>query len=344
MNRIRRVFNRLTRNGNPVVVAILGTALIAGATGLTLSFGQLSILTRATYHGAFADASGLVQGDEVRIAGISVGDVSSVDLRGDHVDVTFNVDRADRLGRDTTLHIKILSILGQVYLDVQPAGDGQLSGGDVVPLSRTTTPFTLLQVLGTLSTETQQVDLGQLTTALTALSDNVRNTPPATAQLLDGLSRLSTTLASRTDQLATLLGSAQSVTSTLAGRQSQLIALLGDADQVLQAIEQRRAIIHQLLVDVNQLAVQINAIVGKDAAQLQPLLANLQGISSVLAKNQAALDQGVADLAPFARDIANGTGTGNWVDLIAPTIIYPDNVFEQCARNGQIGASGGCSP
>lgn len=329
---------------NPIVVAVVGTAVIAGAIGLTLSFGQLSIISKATYHGSFADASGLLQGDVVRIAGINVGEVSAVELKGAHVEVAFTVNRANKLGRDTKLHIKVLSVLGQVFLDVEPAGDGQISGRDMIPTSRTTTPYTLLEVLGTLSTQTQQVDLGQLATALNALSDSLRNAPPATAQLLDGLSRLSQTLASRSQQLSTMLSSTEGVTSTLASRQGQLVALLGDADLVLQAIEARRAVIHQLLVDVNTLAVQINAVIGKDAALLKPLLANLQGISDVLAKNQASLDQSAQDIAPFSREVANASGSGSWVDIIVPTALMPDNILVQCAKPGATQGNNGCTP
>jgi phospholipid/cholesterol/gamma-HCH transport system substrate-binding protein len=330
-------------SGNRVLVAVVGSAVIAGMIAFAVGFRQLP-LSKTTYHAAFATAAGLSPGDEVRIAGISVGEVSSVELNGAHVEVAFTVDNRDRLGRDTTLHIKILSILGQVYLDVQPTGPGELQSSDMVPVSRTSTPYTLLDVLGNLSTETQQIDLAQLSASLSVVSDSFRTTPAANAQLLAGLSRLSQTIGGRSQALSAMVNSAESVTSTLVTHQGQLVALLGDADLVLQTLEQRRQVIHQLLLDASALAQQVSSLITQDSAQLKPMLDNLKGITDVLARDQASLDSSIQQLGPFARVVANATGSGKWVDLITPTLLLPDNVLVQCQKPGATKAGSGCTP
>lgn len=334
---------RPLREMNQAMVAIVGSVLIGALVLLAVSLGHLPFIAKVnTYRAQFADAAGIATGDEVRLAGINVGQVTGVDLEGAHVLMTFTAKDDIRVGTQSTLNIKIASILGQEYVELAPAGPGQLGPNDVIPQSRTTSPYTLLELLGTLSTETNQVNLPQLDTSLKILSDDLRTTPATTHAVLDGLSRLSDTIASHSDQLSSLVSTAEQVASTLASRQGPLVQLLSDGDLVLQTIIQRRQVIHQLIVDSASLGQQLTSLLQQDGAQIQPLLANLQSVTAVLARDQASLDQSVQLLAPFARYFANATGNGNFVDVTAPTLLVPDNAIVEC--NGKTNASSGCTP
>jgi phospholipid/cholesterol/gamma-HCH transport system substrate-binding protein len=334
---------RPLREVNQVWVAITGSLVIAGLVLLAVSFGHLPFIARVhTYKAEFADAAGIATGDEVRLAGLNVGEVTGVDLQGSHVLMTFTVKDDIRVGRESMLNIKIASILGQEYVELAPAGPGQLGTDDVIPQSHTTSPYTLLELLGTLSRETRQVDLGQLDTSLKILSDDLRTTPPTTRAVLDGLSRLSQTIANHSDQLSSLIASSQQVADTLASRQGPLVTLLGNADLVLQTIIQRRQVIHQLIVDSATLGQQLTSLLHDNAAQIQPLLANLQSVTAMLARDQTSIDQSVQLLAPFSRYFANASGNGNFIDVTAPTLLVPDNVIAEC--NGRTNTQSGCSP
>jgi phospholipid/cholesterol/gamma-HCH transport system substrate-binding protein len=334
---------RPLRELNQATVAIVGSLVIAGLVLFSVSFSHLPFIARAnTYHAEFADAAGIATGDEVRLAGLNVGEVTDVELQGAHVLMTFTAKDHIRVGRDSRLNIRIASILGQEYVELAPAGSGQLSANDVIPQSHTTSPYTLLQLLGTLSTETRQVDLGQLDTSLKILSDDLRTTPATTRAVLDGLSRLSQTIASHSDQLSSLIAGSQQVADTLASRQAPLVALLGNADLVLQTIIERRQVIHRLIVDSANLGQQLTSLLRDNAAQIQPLLANLQSVTAMLARDQQSIDQSVQLLAPLSRYFANATGSGNFVDITAPTLLIPDNVIVEC--KDRTSSSSGCTP
>src|SRR4051812_26503047 len=92
--------------------AVLLTMLVAG----TLVGG--SGPTRS-YAAVFRDASGLIPGDDVRIAGVRVGKVQDVDLMGTNARVTFSVARNQRVYADTTATIEFLNLLGTRYVDLQ---------------------------------------------------------------------------------------------------------------------------------------------------------------------------------------------------------------------------------
>ena len=81
-----------------------------------------------TYHAAFAESGGLKPNDEVRIAGVRVGKVESVELDGDHVKVTFRVDGDAEFGAETAAAIKVKTLLGAMFL-VTAAGRWRPAGG-----------------------------------------------------------------------------------------------------------------------------------------------------------------------------------------------------------------------
>ena len=87
------------------------------------------------YHAEFTDANGLSRGDMVQIGGVRVGRVNSIDIASDHVRVNFDVHGAE-FGTETKASVQVLNLLGTKYLEIVPAGSGQMPKGSTIPLSR----------------------------------------------------------------------------------------------------------------------------------------------------------------------------------------------------------------
>jgi ABC-type transporter Mla subunit MlaD len=127
------------RERNPVPIGAIGLAVILGLLVLAFNASHLPFLNSGTtYHADFADASGLKPGDDVRVAGVKVGSVTSVDLDGAQVRVGLRVSGV-HVGPDSRAEIKIKTLLGQKYIALFPSGAGSLAGD--IPLARTQTPL-----------------------------------------------------------------------------------------------------------------------------------------------------------------------------------------------------------
>jgi phospholipid/cholesterol/gamma-HCH transport system substrate-binding protein len=104
---------------------------LLGVTSVTLLVALSFNLSRfeggTKYQAAFTEASGLKPSEDVRIAGVKVGKVLSVGLEGDHVKVAFTVDPKVRFGTTSRAAIKLSTILGSHYLEIQPSGPGRQS-------------------------------------------------------------------------------------------------------------------------------------------------------------------------------------------------------------------------
>src|SRR5512144_3398835 len=99
------------RERNPVIIGAVSLAVIAAFVLAAFKAEDLPLIGGGdTYYAAFSEAGGLKANDEVRVAGVWVGKVQSVDLDGDHVKVTFRVDTTSEFGDETHAAIKVKTL------------------------------------------------------------------------------------------------------------------------------------------------------------------------------------------------------------------------------------------
>jgi phospholipid/cholesterol/gamma-HCH transport system substrate-binding protein len=311
------------RERNPLIIGTVGLVVIALLMLAAFNASSLPIIGAGTvYHAAFAEAAGLKPGDEVRIAGVKVGKVESVDLEGDHVRADFKIKGA-WVGDRSTVDIKIKTVLGAKYLSIDPKGSAEQKAGQEIPVTRTTTPFDVFPAFEQLTRVAGQIDTKQLAQALDTLSNTFQDSPDDVRSSLDGLSKLSRTVASRDAQLTTLLQRTRQVTKTLADRDDQLVKLIDDGNLLMQEIQRRREVIHALLQSTSNLALQLSGLVRDNQQQLTPALTQLNGVVSLLQRNQDNLDKGIAAMAPFVRVFTNTLGNGRWFDNYIQNLLSP---------------------
>jgi len=303
------------RERNPVTIGAISLAVIAAMLLAAFKAQDLPLIGGGdTYYAAFTQAGGLKPNDEVRVAGVRVGEVKSVDLQGDHVRVTFLVDNGVRFGKLTGAAIKVKTLLGAMYLALKPAGSGQLQEGSQIPVSRTTSPFDVVQAFSGLATTSERIDTDQLAKALNTMAALTEHTPASFRTALKGLSELSQNIAARDDQLNTLLTNMQKVSKVVGDHSDDLVTLMRDGSKLFQAVVARRQAIHDLLTSTSRLATQLTGLVQDSRADLAPALQHLNSVVDMLRRNQDNLDNSLRLMAPFYRVFANTLGTGPWFD------------------------------
>ena len=303
------------RERNPVVVGAISLVVLAVTLVAALRADDLPIIGGGdTYHAMFTEAGGLKVDDEVRIAGVRVGKVDEIELAGDEVRVSFKVDDAADFGSETRAAIKVKTILGSMFLALEPAGGGQLDEGGTIPAARTSSPFDVVEAFEGLASTSAQIDTDQLAESLTTLADLTRNTPEEFRGALDGLSRLSSNVAAKDEQLGTLLVNLERVSTVLDERDQDIIALMEDSDVLFRALVARREAVHDLLVSSTTLSQELTTLIDQSREDLKPALAHLENVVAVLNKNEDNLDSSLRLMAPFYRVFANTLGTGPWFD------------------------------
>ncbi len=305
-------------------LGVVGLLLIALVMVLSFNASSLPLIGGGdSYSAAFTEAGGLREGDDVRIAGVKVGDVTGVDLEGSHVRVDFRITEDVAFGPSTGASVRIKTLLGAKYVALEPRGTGQMREGTQIPLERTVSSYDVITAFSDLTRTTERIDTDQLAQSLDVLATEFQDTPENVRTALDGLSRLSATIASRDDKLRELLRAADSVTGTVAEQNAVVDRLIKDADLLVAELETRREAIHTLFTNTSALAEQVTGLVRDNRAELKPALQQLQAVLTTLQKHETDLKETIAAMAPFTRLFANTLGTGPWFDTYIQNLSNP---------------------
>jgi phospholipid/cholesterol/gamma-HCH transport system substrate-binding protein len=269
-----------------------------------------------TYYANFSEAGGLKPNDEVRIAGVRVGKVRGIELDGNQVRVEFQVDEDAKFGPETGAEIRVKTLLGAMFVALEPKGSGQMEEEGEIPVERTSSPYDVVEVFEGLAERSERIDTDQLANALDTMATLTRNTPEEFQAALQGVSALSANIAARDAELNTLLQNLRKVSGVLGDRSDDIIRLMEDGDVLFRALVARRQAVHDLLVATSELSRQLTGLVKDTRADLKPALDNLKNVLDLLNANRENLDASVRLLAPFYRVFANTLGNGPWFDTI----------------------------
>jgi phospholipid/cholesterol/gamma-HCH transport system substrate-binding protein len=310
------------RGANLIRPGIIGIVLILLVIAIGLQPERLwSWATAIRYQAMFAEAGGLAVGNEVRTSGMKVGSVTGVSLDRGKVLVTFSVDAKTRLGSDSTAHIRTGTLLGQRILAVESAGSGRLDSSDVIPMSRTSSPYSLTQAVSDLTTNTAGTDTDSINQSLDTLADTIDQVAPQLSATFDGLSRLSRALNGRNDTLRELLKSAGQVSGVLGQRSQQLNTLILNANDLVGVLNDRREAIVSLLSSTSAVARQLSGLVADNERELAPALERLNSVTAMLEKNRDNIAQALPGLAKYQITQGEAVANGFYYNAYEPNLV-----------------------
>ncbi len=177
-----------------------------------------------SFSAEFTDVSGLRVGDDVKVAGVRVGRVSSIEVTDDGAMVDFELRDQQPLLDTTNVVMRYQNLLGQRYLALVQTGErgAELEGGAEVPLDRTDPGFDLTELLNgfrPLFEVLQPADVNRLAESMVQVLQGEGGT---VEQLLGETTRLTTFLADRDELYSAVLTNLTPVLDNLAGQGDEL--------------------------------------------------------------------------------------------------------------------------
>lgn len=296
------------RERDPLRTGIFGVVLVVCVVLLAFGYAGLPFWPQGkAYDAYFTDAGGISPGNAVYVSGLKVGKVQSVGLAGDSAKVTFSVDRHVAVGDQSLAAIRTDTILGERSISVTPAGSGK---GTTIPLSRTTTPYTLAGALEDLGQNANDLNKPRFEQSLDVLTDTLRDATPELRGALDGVTSLSRTLNRRDEALQGLLAHAKSVTSVLSQRADQVNKLVDDGNELFAALDERRAALGQLISGISGLSTQISGFVADNRKEFGPALSKLNSVLSNLNERRDYITEALKRLPTYATELGEVVGSG----------------------------------
>jgi phospholipid/cholesterol/gamma-HCH transport system substrate-binding protein len=293
-------------------VSILITVSVI-ATLLDLKLGQPA----GAYHAMFSNATGLQTGDTVRIAGIEVGKVAGVKLKGYQAEVDFSVAKSQALTTNSVARIAFENLLGQRYLEIVSgkAGGAPLKAGATIPESQTvpgldlTAVFTGFQPL-LAALNPQQVN--QLTGSIIAVFQGQSG---AVAHLVQQTALLTGNLAQSSDVINKVLDNLTPLLDKVNGSDAQIGQLIDGFDTIVKGLADTRTQLDSSITGASQLTTNVSNLISGSQPYIDQDLAKLVGATGVLQANEVPINNVLRDLTPFLTSLNRVADTGSYLTV-----------------------------
>lgn len=293
---------------NPIVVGAIGVGIIAVVVAVALSFSSIPFLNGNTRYSAyFSEASGLLTGADVEVAGLRVGKVNSIGIDNNRVLISFDVADDVHVGDRSEAWVKTKTLLGAKVLNITTRGDGQLSGP--IPLERTHPAYQLADALGELSSTVKGLNTDQLNQSLSTVAQTFKDTPDNVKLAVDGVARISETLDQRDSQLRNLLANANKATQVLADRTQKIVDLIRNTNALLAALQTQRSALDHISGNVSALARQLSGFIDDNRAQMRPALDKLNGALTIIDNRKKDVQSSIKKLNSYAMSLGESVGS-----------------------------------
>jgi phospholipid/cholesterol/gamma-HCH transport system substrate-binding protein len=318
------------RERNPIVVGLVSVAVLTVLMAFAFSLNRLTFLRRVhDVQADFADAAGLNPDNEVRVAGLKVGKVKSVDLAepdakgvADRVRVVMEISNGVDLGNLTEAEIKLKTILGAKFVELVPkGGEPFVAGDDVIPLERTRIPFELYEVTNRTVQSVGEIDANALNEALTELATLFDDPEGNLGRAMDGLSKATKGLKDRQQEFEDLLRYGGQLVETLGSRSEALGRIFDSGAQLLSALAQRSEGLRRFVRGSDALAAELSDLLRSTRSDLDPALRDLHRALEVVRKDIKPLELALETLGPSAESFGRAFLQGHWGDIWIQTIL-----------------------
>ncbi|HET9858396.1 MAG TPA: MlaD family protein [Nocardioidaceae bacterium] len=295
-----------------IVVTTLATGLLAVTIG-NISFGDAK-----EYKAVFSDATGVVNGDDVRIAGVKVGNVHDIEIfdRNKAV-VTFEVDADAQLTASTVAAIRYRNLVGQRYIALSQGvgGPSVLQEGATIPLERTSPALDLTVLFNGFKPLFEALspnDINQLAYEIITVFQGEGGTLES---LLAHTASVTSTLAGRDQIIGELIDNLNQVMVTLGNRDEELSDLLINLRRFVSGLASDRKAILGSLESVSDLAVETSGLVSGIRRPLAKDIAELRKVAGTLDRNKAELDRAIKVLPIKLEKIGRTAIYGSWFNF-----------------------------
>lgn len=306
------------------------TKLIAFAVvTIMASYVLVTTITNAgygdqvVYRAQFSDVAGLVEGDEVRIAGVRVGQIVGIGLAEGETDepvaeVEFEVSGDVPLPASVEALIRYRNLVGQRYIALtegEGSGGRTLEEGAVIPLAQTTPALDLTVLFGGFQPLLQALtpaDTNRLSFEIIQVFQGEGGTMES---LLAHVASLTDSIADRDAVIGSMIDNLTTVMGTVASRDEQLSGLVVSLQQFVSGLAQDSEAIFDSLQTIDELAVATSGLL-EDARP--PLAADIRALGE-LSENIAgeeALVERFLQLTPTKLDLTTRTAiNGSWFNF-----------------------------
>lgn len=272
-----------------IVLIYMGIAL----TGLTFMAAQMSGPCQLGEWGVpgyqkcvtlkiqFKNASGLLHSNDLRMDGVKVGEVTSVDVEQDIAVITARLrPQYGPVHVDAHAIVRPKNLLGETYveLDKGTSGAREAKSGDTIPLAQTLTPVQVDELLNALDADTRtklQIVINGLGEATAQRGQDMNLSAQDLRRIAASVATTSTTLDQQKQDIDSLLVQLDLIQQTVADYHGQLAKSLQDWNDVSLSMQHHDQALADSLSHLDNVLATLDAGLTPNTPALTNAVANL---------------------------------------------------------------------
>ncbi|EMD22542.1 MCE family protein [Amycolatopsis azurea] len=298
-----------------IVVTVLFTTILG------ISIANINTTSTNAYKARFSDATLVLPNDDVRIAGVRVGQVKEVrivDRR--QAEIEFEVDAGRKLPAGVTAQIKFRNLVGQRYLSLGQGTDSSgknLAPGGNIPLERTTPALDLTQLFNgfkPLFTALNPDDINKLSYEVIQVLQGEGGTVES---LLKHTASLATTISDKDQVIGEVIDNLNSVLDTVNAHTPQLNDLIVKLQQLVSGLAADREPIGDAIDSLGTLAQTTSGLLGEAREPLKQDIAALGTLTKNLNDSQPIVEHFIQFLPQKVTALTRTADYGSWFNFFA---------------------------
>jgi phospholipid/cholesterol/gamma-HCH transport system substrate-binding protein len=255
----------------------------------------------------FDKAVGVYAGSEVKVLGVAVGTIDSVEPQGDTVRVALTVDDGVEVPADVHAIIVAPSLVSDRYVQLAPAYDSGplLASGAVIPRERTETPVELDDLAASVNDLATALGpnganaRGALSNVLDTAAANLNGNGELLGDTIRKLSDAASALSNSSGDLFATVDNLQKFTKALADSDTQVRTFNDKLAGVTGFLSDDRDQLGQALSSLATALSQVQGFVADNKDALSSNVDKLTGVTQALVDQRAAVAE-ILDVAPLA--------------------------------------------
>lgn len=296
-----------------IVVTVLATAVLG------VSIANVGVGSTASYNARFSDVTGLNEGDDVRIAGVRVGQVQSIKVVDRRVaQVRFSVEAGRVLPRSVTAAIRYRNMVGQRYVQlargVGPVG-AVLPRGGTIPLTRTTPPLDLTELFNGFQPLFKALSPNEVNNLANEIVQVFQGEGATMGSLLSNTASLTNTLADKDRVIGKLITNLNRVLRTVNGRGGKLAGMVTTLQRLVTGLAGDRKPIGSAISAISSLTTNTAGLLHDARPPLKTSIGGLRRLATNLDDNSGTVETFLNRLPTKMSRIATTASYGSWLNF-----------------------------
>jgi len=251
-----------------------------------------------------SDVTGLQNGNSVNIAGVPVGQVSSIGVQHGHAVIVMSVDDNVVLHRSTDVGMRWHNVIGQKEIELFPGHSGPvLPTGSTIPLSHDVTDASIDTFLNSLGPVLSSINATEANQFVENVSGALEGDTAQIDQLLNSGATVSTTVQALDSQVGQVIGNLNQVLTAIASRSGDVSSLVSNLQTVSSSLASKNTLLDSVVGNLSQVATDLATLIGSNHTTITSTIDNLQTVAADVQAHQNDLAQSLstlgAGLAPY---------------------------------------------